>query len=345
MSRLPSLEDIEQRFLAREQRQRENQPGNPVTPTEPEAAPEHTPKETTPHTQDTTGVDEAPPPSETQRSDSDPQATIAELREQLRAEQHARATIQGRLAPTQQDLANMRLVLEQREAEAAEKDARLAEMEARLATTSQQEANNRVREAILSELSEEERDAYDDQFLDLVGRLATVAARNIQQPVDVKAEVASALRQQEDERLQDYRGQVITEPGTRLSQLREISNDPTFIAWLDERPELNFHLTGMVNARTRRDINKFAKASERHLQDYFDHIAKGEQSPTPPPSRSADPTPSNASLERAMDRRQSGPRTQEEENKIIAQINELSRSRNPADREQARHLIDKLDNL
>lgn len=347
MSRHPSLEEIEKRFIEREARQREST--SPVPPPSPSPAPvvpdataEHVPDTTATHTQtdvaehtpDTTGVDAAPG----QVVDSDPQATIAELREQLRQEQHARTAMQGRLAPTQQDLANMRQVLELRESESAEKDARLAELQAQLAQTQQADADTRMREAVLAAMSDEEREAYDDGFIDLVSRVALVAAKTATPATNVEAEVARALKQQEDERLQDYRAQVITDPESRLSTLNKISAEPRFVQWLEERPELNYHLTGLVNARTRKDINKFAKAAERHLQDYYDHV-EGEQPNRTTPA--VDPTPA-ADLERAMNRRQNGPRTQEAEAKIIAQINELSRSRSRADRDKALELISQL---
>lgn len=326
-----TLEEIENRFRERENRRQSGdtpvptpkESGAPVIPVEPQAEADHTESETPP-------VDTAPA--------TQPDYTIEQLQEQLEAERHARAAIQGRLAPTQQDLDNMRQLLKQQQERDAKQAAELEELRRQLSTQQQQDSQAAVRQAVLEAMSEEERAEYDEGFIDLVSRIGYAAAQRVAPQIDVQAEVASALKRQEDERLQEYRAQVITDPKSLVSKLQTISNDASFIAWLEDNPDLNYHIDGLAFSRTTKDINKFAKSTERHLKAYFDHIAPGTK-----PTRTEDPTPTGGGdLERAMDRRHSGQRSPQDTARLQQQIADLSRSRNPDDRAKALDLIQQL---
>lgn len=342
MSRHPSLEEIEARFRDREDRQRSSDspvpaPRESTAPVVPTPVAVHEPEDAAPALPDTTGVDAVPV------AEDDPQATIAELREKLRAEQHAKAAIQGRLAPTQQDLGNLRQVLtlsQQREAELeAEAQALRQQLEARDSTDAQ--AN--IRQAVLDALTEEERAEYDEGFIEVVSRVSQTVNQRMQPSLDVEAEVARALKKAEDERLQEYRSQIITDPNSVLSNLHTVSATPEFKSWLQQNPDLEYHLNGLAFSRTTKDINKFAKSTERHLKAFFDHIDNpAPSSGTEAVQRTADPTPAGVTLESAMDRRQSGPRSAQDEARLQKQIADLSRSRDPDDRAKALELINQL---
>lgn len=251
------------------------------------------------------------------------EAELNKLRQQYSA-------LQGRLTPAQQQMEEYRRLYEtertNREAEAAKLQTELEELRAKMEEKKFDPANF---------LTEEERELFDDETINLVTKVATAAARAAAPAVDVRAEIERTQQELANKKIADYREQIINDPSKGLSSLHQLAHDPSFNAWLEQEGNEDFEplVRSMFQAQTTREIDRLGKAVAKR-------IAKYEGGATEASTQSS-PTDARTSLDRAAQRRPRSLSNQQMEQKLN-EAKQLARSRNPADRKRAQEIIDSL---
>lgn len=232
----------------------------------------------------------------------------------------------NRAAPEQQRAQEMRDLWQasERERQRIEQEAaaRIEALEAQL--NAAQPAFN-----VDSVLTDEDRERFDPETLKVITKIAEGIAKAHTPKVDVRGETLRTLQEQEQNRVNEYRKKVLTDPTRGLHQLAQLSRDPAFQAWAaDEDNDMESVVTSLLNAKSTEEIDRFAKIVAKRINRFKERNNK--------------PTDARTSLANGM-RREGKPRlTEAEVNAKLKEATRLSRSRNPADRQKAQQILNEL---
>lgn len=248
------------------------------------------------------------------------------LIERIRKLEADLASANNRAAPEQQRAQEMRDLWQasERERQRIEQEAneRIATLEAQL---------NAARPAfdIDSVLSDEDRERFDPETLKVIVKIADGMVKASVPKIDVRSETLRTLQEQEQNRVNEYRKKVLTDPTKGLQQLSQLSRDPAFQEWAaEEDNDMESVVTSLLNAKSTEEIDRFAKIVAKRINRFKDRNNK--------------PTDARPSLANGM-RREGKPRlTEAEINAKLKEATRLSRSRNPADRQKAQQILNNL---
>lgn len=250
----------------------------------------------------------------------------AELRRQLAKLQTDLAAANNRAAPEQQRAQEMRDLWQASERARLEAEenarARIEELQAQL--DAQRPAFN-VRDV----LSEDEISVFDENTLNAIIKISEGIAKSAVPKVDPRAAALQVLEEREMNKVINYRNKVLNDPTRGLHQLGQLAHDPAFQAWSNEEDnDMESVVTSLLNAKSTEDVDRFAKIVAKRIVKFKE--------------RTSPPTDTRTSLGNGM-RRSGKPRmTEAEVNAKLKEATQLSRSRNPADREKAQRILNEL---
>jgi hypothetical protein len=257
-----------------------------------------------------------------------------ELRDKLNRIEMDFRSLQGRLAPTQQELESyrseartLRLQLEQQE---RARQQEIEELRSQLSTS----------ETSLDDLlTAEERELIDPDVLQAFVKVADRVAARRQKSVDVRAETLKALQERDERRVREYREQLLIDPTRGLHNLDVLSRDPRFVEWAQsDDVDLDSTLNSLLNARTEKDVDRYARAASRKIAQFNTQSKRQERQPAD--QHTADP---QVRLHAGM-RRSNAPRISDaDRDKLLVQAKALARSGNYADRAKANDILSKLN--
>lgn len=255
----------------------------------------------------------------------DLEAELSKLRQQYSA-------LQGRLTPAQQQLEEYRRLYDSERASRESETQRL-QQELEELRNQMDERQSDFDPADL--LTEEERELFDDETINLVTKVAKAAAKAAAPRVDVRAEIERTQQELAQQKINDYRTQVINDPGKGLIELQHLAHDPEFNAWLEVEGNEDVEplVRALFQAQTQREIDRMGRAVAKRIAAYTG------SAPQASPQRQT--TDARTSLERAAKRR---PRilSDEEMSRKLHEAKQLARSRNPEDRKRAEQIINSL---
>lgn len=257
-------------------------------------------------------------------SEDDRDARIAELQAQLDA-------VQGRVAPTQQQLADYQRMYGDeraaRERERTDRDQRIAELQAQL-----DERNSQLTVEAL--IPEEVRSQFDPALLNLIVQTADKIAQARAPKIDARAEALAAIDQREANRVVQHRQRVLTDPARGLHQLGTLAYDPAFIAWSKgEDNDVDSVVNSLLSATSTEEVDRYAKIVAKRLASF--HEFKGKKSGGKEPD----------AARRLNGHMRRGPKAKMTQAEVDAKFNEakrLSRSNNPDDRKRAQAILNEL---
>lgn len=261
---------------------------------------------------------------------------VNELRRELEQLRQQNAALQGRVAPTQQELELQRTearVLRHR-LEQAERE-RQAEID-RLKQELDSSKNQMTIEDILTE---EEREQFDPDTLNAFLRIADKVAERKIPRVDIRGEALKALQEREAQRVQEYRERVLLDPSKGLHNLDTLSRDPAFMAWAQsDEIDLDSTLNSLLRAKTEEDVERYVKIASRKIAQYNVQSKSQAGSKRNAPSGS-DP---NVRLSAGMRRGSSERESHAQRDAKLAEARRLARSSSMHDRAKAKAILDSL---
>lgn len=267
-----------------------------------------------------------------QYGDDGQPSEIEVLRAQLDQANQTLSALQGRLTPAQQALEaeraearTLRLRLEQQDRSRQEEIAKLQqELEAR---------NSQLN--IEDILDEDERADIDPTVLKAFTKIADHVAQRRIPKTDARAEALRALQERDEQRVKDYREQILLDPTRGLHNLDVLSRDHKFVEWAQsEDVDLDSTLNSLLRAKTEKDVDRYAKIASRKISQFHAQSKAGSS-----PNRPADAQPRlSAGL-----RRGGGQRiTDAQRDAKLAEARSLARSTNASDRAKAKAILDSL---
>ena len=274
---------------------------------------------------------ELPDDGETTEGDGQP-SEVEVLRARLEQANQTLSALQGRLTPAQQALEaeraearTLRLRLEQQERARQEEIAKLQqELEAR---------NSQLN--IEDILDEDERADIDPTVLKAFTKIADHVAQRRIPKIDARAEALRAIQERDEQRVKDYREQILLDPTRGLHNLDVLSRDHKFVEWAQtEDVDLDSTLNSLLRAKTEKDVDRYAKIASRKISQFHAQSKAGSS-----PNRPADAQPRlSAGL-----RRGGGQRiTDAQRDAKLAEARSLARSTNASDRAKAKAILDSL---
>ena len=260
---------------------------------------------------------------------------VERLRQELQQTREEFSSLRGRLAPTQQDLEHYRQETRrlqiQLQAREAEREREIEELRKQLEERSAKLDVNDL-------LTEEERADLDPALLNTVVKLADEIAKRRAPKVDVKAEALRALEERDQQRVRQYRDQVLVDPGRGLHQLHALSTDPRFIAWTKEDDnDLESTLNSLLSARSTEEVDRYARIASRKIAQF------NAQSKAPTGARKDKPAGADANtrLHSGMRRQPDQRLNDAQRNDKLAEAKRLARG-SAADRKKAQAILDSL---
>lgn len=252
---------------------------------------------------------------------------VAALRQRLAKMEADLTAAHNRAVPEQQRAAEMRDLWQASERERLAQEERFRrereELQAALnARTSAFDIN--------SVLSDEDRERFDGDTINLVAKVAEAMVKTHVPKIDARSEALKVLEEREREKVNNYRKAVLNDPTRGLHQLAQLSYDPAFQAWSNEEDnDMESVVTSLLNAQSTEAVDRFAKIVAKRIKTFKDRNAN------------PNPTDPRRSLEGGM-RRAGKPRmTDAEKQAKYAEVRRLSRG-NAADRAKAQKILDEL---
>lgn len=252
---------------------------------------------------------------------------VAILRQRLAKMEADLAAAHNRAVPEQQRAAEMHDLWQASERERLAQEERFRrereELQAALnARTSAFDIN--------SVLSDEDRERFDGDTINLVAKVAEAMVKTHVPKIDARSEALKVLEERERDKVNNYRKAVLNDPTRGLHQLAQLSYDPAFQAWSNEEDnDMESVVTSLLNAQSTEAVDRFAKIVAKRIKTFKDRNAN------------PNPTDPRRSLEGGM-RRAGKPRmTDAEKQAKYAEVRRLSRG-NAADRAKAQKILDEL---
>lgn len=258
------------------------------------------------------------------------------LRSEIEAMRQQLSALQGRVAPTQQELELQRTearVLRQR-LEQAERD-RQDEIE-RL----KQELEEKRNPLDLKDLVDEnDLQNFDAETLQVFAKIADKVAQRRTPKIDARAEALRALQERDEQRVQTYRERALLDPARGLHNLDALSRDPRFMQWAQsDDVDLDSTLNSLLRARTEEDVDRYAKIASRKIAQYNAQSKSQAGSNRSAPS-GTDP---NVRLTAGMRRGSVQRETDAQRDAKLAEARRLSRSSNLHDRNKAKAILESI---
>ena len=250
----------------------------------------------------------------------------AELRRQLAKLQADLAAANNRAAPEQQRAQEMRDLWQASERARIEAEQRAQQqIEALQAQLDAQRPAFDIRNV----LSEEEISVFDESTLSAIVKISESIAKASVPKIDARSEALKVLEERDAAKVINYRNKVLNDPTRGLHQLSQLAHDPAFQAWSQEDDnDMESVVTSLLNAKSTEEVDRFAKIVAKRITKFKE--------------RTSPPTDTRTSLGNGM-RRSGKPRmTEAEVNAKLKEATQLSRSRNPADREKAQRILNDL---
>lgn len=259
------------------------------------------------------GEDEAESEGTEQDEPTPLEQELEALRQRLTQREHELASLQGRLAPTQQRLSESETLAEtyhrQLQATQAEKDAEIARLQAQIEENSRRD--------ITDLLTEEEKELLDPEAVEVLIRMTDELIKRRVPKIDIEAEVERKLQERETQKIDDYRRQILSDPSRGLHELVILSENPEFNDWLkqDGNESFNLHVTALLRANSTSEIDKHARIIARKINQF--------KKPTQNSPKKADP---RQSLKDKMRRRPNRRMSEAEVKEKLAEANRLVRA-------------------
>ena len=189
-----------------------------------------------------------------------------------------------------------------------------------------------TRQAAFDALTDEERENFDPELLDVMARMASSAAETRAKALDPRREFDGMMKEREAVSAKTHRDQLLTGGDPVLSQLPTLSSDQKFLTWLEDNPSAEYNLNMLVSAKSKAEVDQLARKASREVQRYLSET----NSPAPSGEESA---PAQSSLAAGLQRKGNNNLTPDQKEANLQLARQLSRSRNPEDRARAQQLI------
>lgn len=254
---------------------------------------------------------------------------LSSLHSRIKQLERERDAAIGRVAPMQKqsDIAT-RLWQESESQRKSEREALQAEM----ALLRNQERETERELDLSSVLSEEELNDIDPSVLSAAQKIARATLTAFNKPVDTRAEIMQALREQDMKKVEAHRKAVLTDPSKGLHKLSGMLEDPKFLAWYgQDETILDSVMSSLVGASTTESIDRYAKAAAKELQKYN---AQASNAPDP-----------RTEVRSHMRRKDHQQLTQADFDSLTRDAKRLMRSPRAEDRKEAERIIQELDSL
>lgn len=265
-----------------------------------------------------------------------PQGQDNELLERINQLESQLSAMRGRVIPEQKRAAAMENTIAMMERQhKSQMDALQAQLDDATRRLEEQNVNSF---SIDDLLSEEERETMDPSQLAIVTKVAAAAAKRFAPKVDVDSRVRSLLEQDRISQIADYRDHYLNDPKQQVYQLRVLKDDPKFIDWIDNNPDVRFATSALLDARSTSEIDRSVKALNRRIGDFFEEVKR-------PKTNHNQKTDVATSLETAMRR---GPQEKSENQqredlaKMSRRLKELSRTSRGRASSEAKALFEKI---
>lgn len=267
--------------------------------------------------------------------DDDENEEVLRLKRELESLKQDHNALQNRVAPAQRGFEEYRNLYQSEHQERERERQQLnSDIEALRKQLEDKQSDFDLRDVF----SEEELEMRDVEELEMFKRLADEVAKRRAPKTDVRQEIESFRREQEARELEDYRKKVLLDRNRRLVELRELGDDPKFIAWTKEKDNDDFDdmVDHLLKAPSKEAVDRYARHVEKRIAQYKGEPTKKQK------RRSTDAPTTNASLDRSMRRRPKQQNFKEAEAELQTAIR-LARSSNSADRAKAKAIMDKHD--
>lgn len=269
---------------------------------------------------------------QTPSTDPLPQQQQVDWESEAKRYQQQLAALQGRVTPTQQQLAaaqqamaDMKRIQDQRDAE-YQKQIEDLKQGLNQATAAAYDPFKVLTPEEQALLDPEQASVYAKMIASVAKAVPTVAESQVKQMFDKFA------AEQEAKARQDYFNYLLNDPNRGLSEVPTLLNDDKFNQWLqtEEGQIAEMALRNLASA-PRQDMDRLAKIARRSLKPYQDQNTA--------PTDSQPPGPDLPSRLAQHVQRQPQNADQTTLAKMSARIQELSASRNPKDRAEAAKLL------
>lgn len=252
-----------------------------------------------------------------------------DLRTQVQQLQSQLAALQGRVAPAQRDADSFKQLWQ------TEKDARAREaqqLQEQIDALQTQLSEREETVDITSFLTDDEKKDIDPVVLSAIEKIAKgIAKQTAPKPVNVRGETLAVLEEREKKAVNDHRSKVMNDPTRGLHQLAQLAYDPAFIAWSKEEDnDVESVVTSLLNAKSTEEVDRYAKIVAKRITS-FKTRDKGEPAPN-----------ARTSMGQHMRRGEKPQMTEAERSAKFNEAKNLSRSRNPADRQKAQQILNSL---
>lgn len=329
-TRIKSMEEL---YAERMARKKNSNPEQAEAPEEPQVQPD---------TPDTPAEDTAQEP-EAPRSQKMVQLSEDEynmLNSNITKLQNDLKSMEGRLGPTQRRSDSMEKIIsameEKHRNEVSALEERIRAFEAENENMSQKNAV----EEVLSSLSDEEKELFDEQQLNAFGKIVSKMIAKNNPRNSIESTVKTILDRKEEDRINNYRNDILENPDRETSVILQIASDPRFQDWAQNNYDVRIAVNNLLTAKTIRDIDESAKHLVKRIKNYREETNAAAK----PTDVKTDAV--TASLSNAMNRRSVTERGKPDEAEVkakFAKLRDLSRSRSPADRAKAQALYSELN--
>lgn len=257
-----------------------------------------------------------------------------DLRQQVRALTQQLSAMQGRVAPAQQDLEDLRRVAstqrQQLDSERQSYESQINELRAQLEKRQLEEIDP------ADFLSEDERADLDPQVLKALTKMAGGLVQRMTPKVDIRSETLRILQEQEQNRIKQHRQKVLTDSKYGLQKLSTLANDPRFLAWAQKDDnEVDSAVNSLLSATSTEEIDRYARILQRKLTRY-------QEEQKDPASRRNNPASPRNTLAAGMRRSAGKKLTDSEMQQKLQEARRLARSPKQSDRDAAQKILDSL---
>lgn len=267
-----------------------------------------------------------------QHQDDDDQGD--DLRRQVRELTEQLGAMRGRVAPTQQDLEDLRRVANTQRQQLDESkqtyEQQIAELRAQLEARELDEIDP------TEFLSEDERADIDPAVLKALGKMAGGLAKRMAPKVDVRGEALRVLQEQEQNRIQKHRNAVLSDSKYGLQKLGALAQDPKFLAWAQKDDnDVDSAVNSLLRATSTEEIDRYARILQRKLSRY-------QEEQKAPASRQNNPAGARTTLAAGMRRNPGKQMSDQQVQEQLRKARALSRSAKASDRAEAQKILDSL---
>jgi hypothetical protein len=246
--------------------------------------------------------------------------------EYLRLQQDHQA-LQGRLAPVQRDVESFRVLADANRSELDRyrntADSELSDLRRQLSEATTRRKAESIQEQIDELLDEDDRANLDPAVIKALSKIAGGLFASQKTP-DTTAAVEAALATRELKNVDAHRRSLMADTARPVSKLYSLANDPTFIDYCQEHPEVDLAISSLLSASDKAAVDKLARVADRLISGF----EAGKVPPAKQPDRAPDPRGGTDLLRNAMQRTPT-KLSEEELRKLANEHKYLTRTRDP----------------